>query len=190
MRNFLKLAQGVDVMPLAHALARNPQLWHEDTYLRHYPQGPFGQIDSIMLRFPEKALVDSVVAQEEFLAKHDQHESIDYPAYATLPEARPLIMNLMNYVGGTRLGRCLINRIAPGGRIFPHCDSEDHAAYYDRHHIVIQAAPGVDFRAGDEHAMMQTGEIWWFDNAVEHEVVNNSGVDRIHLIVDIRSSRP
>lgn len=189
MRNFVKIAQGVDVMPLLLALHRQPELWHEDTYIRNYPQGPFGEVDSIMLRFPEKALVDSVAAQQAFLAEHDQHESIDYPAYAALPEARPLIMNLMTYVGGTRLGRCLINRIVPGGRITPHADSADHAEYYDRHHIVIQAAPGVDFRCGEEHAMMQTGEIWWFENAIEHEVVNNSGQDRIHLIVDIRSAR-
>lgn len=190
MRNFLRLAQGVDVMPLLHALARNPQLWHEDTYIRNYPQGPFGEIDSIMLRFPEKALVDSVAAQEAFLAEHDQHESIDYPAYASLPEARPLIMNLMNYVGGTRLGRCLLNRITPGGRIFPHADSKPHCEYYERYHIVLQALPGVGFRCGDESVSMLTGEIWWFNNADEHEVVNNSGEERIHLIVDIRSSRP
>lgn len=189
MRNFLKMAQGVDVMPLVHALARNPQLWHEDTYIRHYPQGPFGEIDSIMLRFPEKAVVQSQVEADEFMAQHDQHESIDYPAYAALPEARPLIMNLMSYVGGTRLGRCLINRIAPGGRIFAHVDSKPHCDYYERHHIVLQASPGVDFRCGDEHASMLTGEIWWFNNAIEHEVVNNSGHDRIHLIVDIRSAR-
>lgn len=190
MRNFLKIAQGVDVMPLVHALYRRPELWHADTYIRNYPQGPFGMIDSIMLRFPVKAVVDSVVEQQEHLAKHDQHESVDYPAYASLPEARPLIMNLMSYVGGTRLGRCLINRIAPGGSIFPHCDSAEHAEYYERHHIVLQAAPGVDFRCEDEHVTMLPGEIWWFNNALEHEVINNSGQDRIHLIVDIRSSRP
>jgi hypothetical protein len=33
---------------------------------------------------------------------------------------------------------------------------------------------------------MRTGEVWWFNNAIEHEVVNNSADDRIHLIVDIR----
>jgi hypothetical protein len=33
---------------------------------------------------------------------------------------------------------------------------------------------------------MAPGEIWWFDNSVEHEVINNSAGDRIHLIVDVR----
>ena len=31
------------------------------------------------------------------------------------------------------------------------------------------------------------GEVWWFDNARTHEVVNNSAGDRIHMIVDIRT---
>ncbi len=36
---------------------------------------------------------------------------------------------------------------------------------------------------------MKAGEAWWFDNSQEHEVVNNGITDRIHLIVDIRTSR-
>jgi hypothetical protein len=36
---------------------------------------------------------------------------------------------------------------------------------------------------------MAPGEAWWFDNAQEHEVINNSADDRIHMIVDIRTSK-
>ena len=36
---------------------------------------------------------------------------------------------------------------------------------------------------------MLTGEIWWFNNQAEHEIINNSADDRIHLIVDIRVSK-
>jgi len=36
---------------------------------------------------------------------------------------------------------------------------------------------------------MRQGEIWWFDNSVEHEVMNNGADDRVLLIVDIRTSR-
>lgn len=189
MRNFLKIGHGTDVMPLLAAIARRPSLWREDTYLRDYPQGPFGQIDSIILRFPKKIIAATEGEAEQHLVMNDEHESLDTPAYALLPEARPLVMALMSYVGGTRLGRVIINRIAPGGRIFPHCDSPSHAEYYERHHIVLQSSPGVDFRCEDEHVYMATGETWWFNNALNHEVVNNSATDRIHLIVDIRCSR-
>lgn len=189
MRNFMLIASGVDVLPLNLAIKRMPGLWKEDTYLRDYPQGPFGEIESIMLRFPVKTVVETEAEMQDAMSRYDQHENIDYPAYKTLPEARPLIMQLMARVGGERLGRCIINKIAPGGRIFPHADTPVHAEYYSRFHIVLQSAPGVVFRAGDEQAYMGVGEVWWFDNKQEHEVINNSAVDRIHLVVDIRTSR-
>lgn len=186
MRNFLRIGQGTDVMPLLAAIARKPELWKVDTYLRDYPQGPFGDIDSIILRFPKKIIAATAEDAEQHIASIDQHESLDTPSFAFLPEARPLIMGLMSYVGATRLGRVIINRIRPGGRITPHCDTHDHAEYYERHHIVLQSAPGVDFRCEEEHVYMGVGETWWFNNALEHEVINNSANDRIHLIVDVR----
>jgi len=189
MRNFMQIAAGADVLPLNFAIKRQPELWKEDSYLRDYPQGPFGEIESIMLRFPVKSVFETEAELQNHLSTYDQHENVDYPAYKILPEARPLIMQLMARVGGERLGRCIINKIAPGGRIFPHADTPAHADYYSRFHIVLQSAPGVVFRAGDEQAYMGVGEVWWFDNKQEHEVINNSAVDRIHLVVDIRTSR-
>ncbi len=77
-----------DVNALVLAIKRRPDLWKEDTFLRDYPQGPFGEIESIMLRFPEKRVFD----QEEELEKYkrgetqfDQHESVNYPAFDILP---------------------------------------------------------------------------------------------------------
>ena len=189
MKNFTRLSAGVEINPLLLAIKRRPDLWAEDTYLRDYPQGPFKEIDSIMLRFPEKSVVETKLELQNILSKFDQHENVDYPAYKILHEARSLIMNLFSYVGGERLGRAMINRIAPGGVIFPHVDTESHTDYYTRFHIVLQSQPGVVFRAGTEQVYMATGEVWWFDNSQEHEVINNSADERIHLIVDVRTSR-
>lgn len=189
MRNFLLLAQNIDVTPLVLAIRRRPDLWKEDTYLRDYPQGPFKQIESIMLRFPVKGVYETEAELQNHLSTYDQHENIDYPAYAVLPEARPIVMALMARVGGERLGRVMINKIAPGGRIFPHADTPAHTEYYSRFHVVLQSQPGVQFRAGDEQVYMATGEAWWFDSKQEHEVINNSAGDRIHMIIDIRTSK-
>src|SRR6478736_5058211 len=105
MKNFMRLSQGLDTTPLLLAIMRRQELWTEDTFLRHYPQGPFGEVESIMLRFPEKVVFDGEDAEEKLalykanrLPGFDQHESIDYPAYKALPEARPLVMSLMHYV--------------------------------------------------------------------------------------------
>lgn len=189
MRNFLMLAQNVDVLPLLLAIKRRPGLWKEDTYLRDYPQGPFNQIESIMLRFPVKSVHETEAELQNHLSTYDQHENIDYPAYAVLTEARPIVMAMMTRVGGERLGRVMINKIAPGGVIFPHVDTKSHTDYYSRYHVVLQSQPGVVFRAGDEQVYMGTGEAWWFDNSQEHEVINNSADDRIHMIIDIRCAK-
>ena len=189
MKNFHRITSGIDVLPLVLAIKRRPGLWKEDTYLRDYPQGPFKNIESIMLRFPTKGVYETEEELKNHLSTYDQHENIDYPAYKVLHEARPMVMGLMSRVEGERLGRVMINKICPGGVIYPHRDTPSHAEYYSRFHIVLQSQPGVVFRAGDESVYMATGEVWWFDNSQEHEVINNSADDRVHMIVDIRTSR-
>lgn len=189
MNHFQIIAQGVDVMPLLMAIKRRPEMWKEDTYLRDYPQGPFGEIESIMLRFPPR----SVVETEEELAKAivaiDQHENVDQPAYKLLHEARALVMDLMHRVGGERLGRVMINKIAPGGQIFPHADTPAHCDYYTRFHIVLWGKPGCVLTCDNEQIEMRTGDCFWFNNALMHAVVNNSSEERISMVIDIRTSR-
>lgn len=198
MKNFLRLAEGLDITPLRLAIARRSDLWAEDTFLRHYPQGPFEDVETIFLRFPERVVFDDAdVAEQERkialykanqLPGYDQQESIDYPAYALFPQAREIVLALMTRVAGVRLGRVMINKVRAGGRIFPHADCPEHANYWNnRLHVVLQSLPGNDFRCEDEHVHMRAGEVWWFDNRLDHEVVNNSADDRIHLVVDIRS---
>lgn len=180
MKNFLRLAAGINVTPLAIELLRQPHLWKADTYLRDYPQGPFADVDTVFLRFPPAS-----VTELERSAK-DQHECVWMDGALHLPAARPLIFALMGQVSGERLGRVMVNRIRPGGCIYPHADTPEHAQYWDRFHYVVASAPGVTFRCGDETVAMATGELWWFQNALEHEVINNSAQDRMHLIIDVR----
>lgn len=192
MKNFLCLAQGVNVLPLLMAIYRLEKshgIWKEDRYLRDYPQGPFGNTESIILRFPPRTVFETEAALREHEAHFDQHENVDQPVFKSLPEARPLIFGLMAAVQGERLGRCIINKLNPGGVIYPHADTPVHAEYWDRHHIVLKSQPGSNFRCGNETVFMNTGEIWWFNNKLEHEVVNNGSEERIHMIVDIRCAR-
>jgi hypothetical protein len=170
MKNFHFLASGVDVNPLMLAIRRRPDLWKEDTFLRHYPQGPFGETETIMLRFPEKVegLTEEQIDlyKQNQLAGYDQYEAIDYPPYKVLHEARPLVRDLMARVAGERLGRVMINKIVPGGRIFAHADTPEQTRYYTL-----------------------TGECFWFDNSQVHSVENNSADERVSMVVDVRTSR-
>jgi len=180
MKNF-QLMASINIMPLMIQVARQADLWKADTYLRDYPQGPFGDTETIFLRFPPASVTELERGTK------DQHECVWMDGALHLPAARQMIFNLMATVEGERLGRVMINKLRPGGRIYPHADTPAHAEYWDRFHIVLQSLPGNNFRCGDETIGMRTGEVWWFQNAIEHEVVNNSADDRIHMVVDIRT---
>lgn len=193
MNNFYKLLSGVNTTQLLmaiHALQKSSDIWKEDTYLRDYPQGPFGDVESIILRFPTRSNEETRRAIAGEIDNFDQHENYDTPSFKLLPEARKHIFDLMAFVSGERLGRCIINKINPGGVILPHCDSDPHSSYWDRFHIVLKSSAGCNFRCGDEWVAMETGDVWWFNNKIEHEVINNSDDDRIHLVIDIRTKRP
>ena len=182
MRHFLKLAENVNIRPLLTMVYQQPSLWNQ-VPLRTQTQGsPHLEVDDILLRLQP---LDGSCA--------DKRECVDYAALDALPPARDLIHALMAAVRGTRLGRCMLTRVPPGHRIYPHTDVGTHPLHYDteryynRYHIVLQCDGGSYFRAEDEVVRMQPGETWWFNNAVEHEVWNDGQTDRIHLIVDIRS---
>jgi hypothetical protein len=183
MKNFQVIGTA-DVLPVLHQLQRQPALWKADTYLRDYPQGPFGDTETVFIRFPPAS-----VTELERSTK-DQHECVWMDGAVHLPAARKLIFDLMARTEGERIGRVMVNKLRCGGRVFPHADTPVHADYWDRYHVVLQSSPGCDFRCGDERVYMPPGQVWWFQNALEHEVVNNGSVERLHMIIDIRHSEP
>lgn len=184
MRNFQLLATNVDIMPLYHAVIRQPELWNRENLRTTHPETPHKQVSDIWIRFNDMDKVRANVA--EIL---DEHESIWQPSSYLLPQARPIIFDLMRRVEGERLGRVIITRLPPGGSIEPHVDGGEHAAYYDRYHVLLNNLPGSMFYAGDEEVFMPTASVWWFDNSKMHSVVNHSADDRLTMIVDIRTLR-
>jgi aspartyl/asparaginyl beta-hydroxylase (cupin superfamily) len=110
-----------------------------------------------------------------------------YPAFEKLPQARPILFDLMRLVDGVTLGRVIITKLAPGKKIMPHVDGGAPATYYTRYQVALQSLPGALFTIGDETVNFESGEVWLIDNKKEHSVTNNSRDDRIVMIVDIRS---
>jgi hypothetical protein len=184
MRNFHRIADGIAVLPLMHALMRNPQLWNENSFRTEFPNTPHGDVDDIWLRFsdPEKCTTTSNVIGDD--------KPIWYPAASILSDAKPIILNLMRGVNAYELGRVLITRLRPGGKILPHRD--DAGEYVNmrdiaRYHVVLQGLPGSLYHCGNETVCMRTGEVWWFNAHELHAVENGSAEDRIHLLVDVRT---
>jgi aspartyl/asparaginyl beta-hydroxylase (cupin superfamily) len=78
--------------------------------------------------------------------------------------------------------------LPPGKEISSHVDSGAPATYFQRYQIALQSLPGAIFKIEDEEVQFSTGEVWHIDNTKTHSVINNSGDDRIAMIVDVRCS--
>ncbi len=179
MRNFLKIADGVDFMPLLHAVIAQPELWNQENLRTTYPDTPHAQADDIWLRWKDISHLDPAMLMSSL-------ENINYPALHKLPQVRPILFDLLRRVEGEAIGHVMVTRLAPGKRIEPHEDAGRYAELYRRYHVPLQNSPGSVFNCGDESVYMRPGECWMFDNRLTHSVVNNSIEDRITLIIDIR----
>ena len=179
MRNFCKIFEGLDVVPLLSALATKPHLWNQNDLRTTFPGSPHAECDDIWLFFNDVP-ADPLEVANDILVR-------PYPAWSELPQAHALVFDLMRRVNGVHLGRVLITRLAPGGRIPEHTDQGAPADYYQRFQIAIQALPGCLFGVGEEVVQFSMGECWWIDNCQPHSVVNNSADDRLAMVVDIRT---
>ena len=185
MRHFLKIASGVDVLPLLLSVQRQQFLFNEKRYRTTFENTPHGEVEDIWLRFS-----DDTIAQGDTAAVMADGNSVWHPAATALPLAKPIVLDLMRRVDAYALDRLLITRLAPGKRILPHADDQGdyvHDPQRVRFHVVLQGLPGSLYRTGDETVTMLSGEVWWFNPLVEHEVVNNSADDRVHALVDLRT---
>ena len=179
MRNFLRIAEGVDVMPILHAIHSKPELWDEQPLRTTHPASPHKECSDIWLWFNE--------VPEDETKVFDDIQVIPYRAWKELPQVRPIIFDLMRRVEGTQLGRVIVTRLEPGKKIPPHVDQGAPVEFYSRYQIVLQSLPGALFKIEDETVNFRAGEVWKIDNSKEHSVVNNSIDSRIVIIADIRT---
>lgn len=187
MKNFMKIAQGIDVMPLALEIQRQPELWDVDNE-RLGKDKPHYQTHDIWLRYKDKT---ENVKSGDWSNFGAPHESVWYPAFYALPSAKRLIFELMARVEGERLGGVLIYKVPPGREILPHVDPGWHAENYDKFNFSIQSQPGCSFYyPKDEESMhSNTGDVYWFRNTVVHGVKNASDADQIIMCVCIQTHK-
>lgn len=180
MRNFLKIAEGVNVQPVMIALANQPELWDQNTLRTTHPGTAHADVSDILVWFNEIPDDPSSVI--------DDRQTVPYLAWAALPQLRPIIFDLMRAVEGVQLGRVLITRLPPGKAITPHVDGGAPASWYARYQLALQSLPGALFHCGGETVNFRTGDLYRVDNTQEHSVQNSSSSDRVALIIDVRSA--
>jgi aspartyl/asparaginyl beta-hydroxylase (cupin superfamily) len=76
----------------------------------------------------------------------------------------------------------LFSKLSPGARIPPH-----HGLINTRLicHLPLIAPSGGRFRVGSDVREWKEGQAWAFDDTIEHEARNDSGLDRTILIFDV-----
>lgn len=176
MNHFKLLAAGLPVQPLIDAINANPQLWDANTIRQDFPGSPHHDTQCIWLRAPERIAPDTVF---DDLVAHDTG-AMD----VLQPAANEILKPIMEALGVKELGRMMVVTLRPGGVIDPHPDQGAYAEHYERFHLVLTSDYGNRFYCGDDMVHMQPGELWTFDHRTEHTVVNDSTLERIHVIFD------
>lgn len=76
----------------------------------------------------------------------------------------------------------LFSKLKPGARIDPHTGLLNCRLIC---HLPLVVPAGCGLRVGDERRDVVRGEVWAFDDSINHEAWNNSTEDRIVLIFDV-----
>lgn len=164
---------------LRKQLEAAPELWNENPERTAHPASPHREADDIWVRFNSRDQIGPRFS--------DEHRSVWYPSAAKLPAIRPIAFHLMAAVEGVELGGILITRLMDGGMVYPHTDHGWHAEYYSKFYLPVKTAPGDLFRFQSGDISPQYGQVWEFDNSCRHWVDNQSGRDRMALIICIRT---
>lgn len=182
MRHLAKIADGIDVAPLAAQLAAHPELWGAHGQRTDATWSPFFGTSDVWLRYRP---IEELIEPADFLVSHF---AVWYPVAEVLPAAKHIAKNLAADFQAEYLGGVLITRIPAGAKVAPHHDRGSwHAEYMNfKLQVPIRSnAECVNYCNG-ESAVMVPGEAWFLDNLVQHSVENRGATDRETLIVCLR----
>ncbi len=101
----------------------------------------------------------------------------------SLPACRELIDEVVRHCELANLGGVLITKIPPGKQVYPHQDHGWHAEHYEKFAVLLEGNKEQAFCYDDGEYRCGRGEAWTFNNQATHWVKNDSGIDRITLIV-------
>jgi hypothetical protein len=170
-----------DVKQITYELETHPEIWNEIPYRTCFPNSPHREVDDVWVRY--NALENY---KGDGTAFNGPHESVWYPVIEKIPAARNLAFSLFKQLDGMQLGAVLVTRVPAGKRVYPHVDPGWHARYYDKWVIQVKGDAKQAFCFYGEALSANAGDCYWFDNAYEHWVINQSDQERISLIVCVR----
>lgn len=138
--------------------------------------------ESFVLRMNQIDLDSNLTSVEEFDAS-----SSKLPMTLDIKNVQVLIDWLKSITNSSFVGSTRIVSLFPGAYIPNHTNNNNYFSYYTRYHIPLVTHSDVKFintvTGVEDH--MSVGNVYKLSNDVEHQVINNSDIFRIHLIVDL-----
>jgi Aspartyl/Asparaginyl beta-hydroxylase len=179
MRN-AHLISRIDVEPAALEVRQNADLWGKNPLRQSIPGSPFAGTDDIWVRYSDDPATWGTA-----------HFPVFLPAWNALPTLHPIVWRLVGMVTPVFLGGILLTRIPAQGSVAPHCDRGCwHATFNNtKFYVILEANSKCLNVFEEEHCVMKPGEVWQFNNCVEHAVYNLGETARIALIVCMRVER-
>lgn len=175
MKNFVKI-KSIDVFPYLDELMDCGLAWSEK-------RAKITESQRETLCIPLRS--EFFEAGKRLCDCHRSYKTENYKKF-------PLITNFIEDFAmekNAELSRAMIVSLKPRGKVYRHWDFGEYYAIRDRYHFVLDSE-GSDMYIGDEHAIFHPGELWWYNNKIEHESVNNSDKERIHVIFDLLPRSP
>jgi hypothetical protein len=171
----VRIAQNIPLKEIRNELLDNALYWENLNNDRHLQYKVQREAKAILLRW---------AYSREGVREPDEHITIDMPAISDFPVLSNWLYQFADKMQG-ELSRVSIARLQPGKRVFRHWDKGDYYVPRDRYHLVVNSPHGSDMMCGDQVIRWFEGELWWFDNKLEHEAKNSFDVDRDHIIFDL-----
>lgn len=183
MKHLKLITKNIDVRALVSEIESNSELWYADTSRQEKIPVQRETLAIALRCHAETAGEDSRVRR----AKPLGYQGRPTPMSEKFPVTSEYVDELARSMSAT-MGRCVLARLEPNGTVYPHADDGLYWLLRDRYHLALKSVNGSRFKVGGEEVLMQEGELWWFDHTATHEAFNDSGEDRVHIILDVMSA--
>lgn len=77
-----------------------------------------------------------------------------------------------------------LNLVYPNDLVKRHFDRHFYSDYTTRCHLVIETNPKVKFIFANSQKTFETGDLFLFNNKLEHSIYNGGSIGRLHLVID------
>lgn len=112
------------------------------------------------------------------------HASSDADKFADTPAMQPYIKKLIAQVGGRPL-KVRLMKMRAFSSVGEHRDNFNGNGVVVRFHIPIVTHPKVIVKVNGKPYHFEAGKLYRIDVSQRHAVINNSHIDRIHLVFDV-----